>query len=375
MVGFGSIGGTSSLFIAVVQALINVAPSQCIHTAGHVHRPGLAFLLAFRDSENGVEVTVFPVTENHRFQGTSRRSVNETQRFIIPGYKLSCDCGDFYFRCQDILVNTSIQGDGREINVIFIPLEDGVLFVSYWFDSNNATVEWDTSVMDIPDCNPTLFYTANSNIYTICINSTQELITVYEIQKSQLIIENAVLVGPLTNISVPELSNSSSGLTRFVVQVSESENKVFFAVKNVVFEMNVLNSMSTKQLLELPGCIQIHKIRLARGEQLLLAYCADAYLCIDPVNEQWTSIRTYSLRGIPYLCPNKDYKVFLFNDTVSERNCLNFTVTSSNSCVICPVNIHSGICFEVEMKLTSLSQTKYTVWYLFSVSPHKATTH
>ena len=236
-VGFGSVGGIS---IVVLLALISVAPGRCPHTAGNEYRPGPVFLLAVRDDENRVEVTAFPATENHSFQG--RWPANEAQRFIIPGYKLSYDCGDYFFRCRDILVSTTIsERDGKQIiNTAFIPLENGVLLVSYWFDSNKATVEWDTSVMNVTDCNPTLFYSAGSNIYTVCINLTREVIAVYKVVKSQEKIEN------VTTVTVPKLS--SSALSSYVVDVSDSGNKVYFAVNNTIFVMNVLEPLMSKPL-------------------------------------------------------------------------------------------------------------------------------
>ena len=337
MVWFGSLGGTSSLFITVLQTLIIAIPGRCMRTTDHDNRPDMVFLLAFRDSENGVEVTTFPATENHDVQG--RSSANETQRFIIPGYELSRDCGDFYFRCQDILVTGSIQGDGgRDINVVFIPLENGVLLVSYWFDPNNATVEWDKSVIDVPFCNPTFFYTASNSIYTICINTTQQYIGVYEIQKLQQKIENATLVGPQAAISLSE--PSSSYLSSFII---DNENKVYFADKDIIFMINV-QSNQTPVKVYYPGCSQIHKVRFAvgvKGKLLLLVYCDDRYVYFDPIYEAPTSEHTYSRSRITYICPNKDYKDVLISHTEGDR--LNL-----DSEVIYNVSIGDGICFEFE---------------------------
>lgn len=337
MVGFGSLSGTSSLFITVLQALIIATPGQCMRTTYHANRQDIVFLLAFRDSEGGVEVTAFPATENHDVQG--RWSVNETQRIIIHGYKLSSDCGDFDFRCQDMLVTALIQEDGgRDINVIFVPLHNGVLLVSYRFDSHNATVEWDPSVIDIPVCNPTLFYTANSKIFTLCINSTRQMINVYEIRKLLPMIENVTLVGPLTGVPIQE--PSISHLSSFVL---DHENKVYFADKNTIYVIN-MQSNQTKNY-SVPGCTQIYKLRLAESEQLLIAYCGDRYVLFNPSYGDFSSVYTYSKSGKPYLCPNKDYKAVLFNDTEGEH--LHFTVADANRKVY-NVSIGDGICFEVE---------------------------
>ena len=57
-------------------------------------------------------------------------------------------------------------------------------------------------------------------------------------------------------------------------------------------------------------------------------------------------VHTYSRDGTPYLCPDKDYKVVLFNNT--EGDFLQFTLTGSKPYVIHGVNINTGICFENE---------------------------
>ena len=339
-------GGTSSLFLVVLLALINAAPGRRQHIiSDNKYRLGAVFLLAFRDTENGVEVAVFPAIENQNIHG--RSLANEAQRFVIQGYRLSSDCGDFFFRCQDILVTASIQGDGdRDINVIFVPLENGVLLVKYWFDSNNATVEWtDTSVIDFPVCNPTLFYTENSKIYTLCINSTLQVICAYEIQKLQPMIENATLVGPLSMVSI--LEPSSLHLSNFV---HDNENKVYFADKNTIFVINVQSNQTKKS--ELSGCTQVHELRPAISvgdeELLLIAYCADKYgtVCFDPIHGNWSSLHTYSNSGIPYLCPNEDYRAVFLNDTERER--LQLIIEGLIPKVIHNVSIGDGICFEFE---------------------------
>ena len=149
------------------------------------------------------------------------------------------------------------------------------------------------------------------------------------------------LLGPLTEIRVSN-SHSTSSLSNFVLV----EYMVYFDVDNTIFVMDVYDSTQTQRYPELPKCSQIHKLvpKLGDGnQQLLVAYCTDRYIYFDPVYGDWTSIKTFSTYGVPYICPSDDYQVTLFNNNEGEHT-LQFLVRGSSPNTIKNVSISSGIC-------------------------------
>ena len=277
---------------------------------------------------------------------------------FIPGHNLSSECGDQYFRCQELLVvNESLfvqnmdhtGGMSLNNNIIFVPLKDGALFLHLWYDSsNNMIINWSSFIVNSSNCTPTVSYNINSTIYMVCINSYTEYVAVYEVQlnlsDSVVEIEDVILVEQLTRSSFSiSGSNSSSNFSNFITV----DHKIFVAVGNTIIVMDI----DTKQLTQydpaaaaLPNCTQIYKLVPAIGagnQQLLLAYCIDRYVYIDPQYGDWTDGQCYSSNGIPYLCPDNNYRAISFiNGTLkfSERD-----ITLS---VNTRINISSGICFE-----------------------------
>ena len=307
----------------------------------------LTFLVVASNRENGVEITVFP-DELHT-------GLVDNRTYFIPDRSLPPECGAHYFHCQDLLVETVLPQDGGEMNVLFIPLKSGMAILSPLFTSEDGRLieEWHTFVVDGPDCSPTVIYKVENGMFTLCINFTLQHIAVYEIQlhwNEKQVIDRAVFEGPLTRLSITNLSTSY--ISNFVLNVSSQVHKVYFAVDNTIYVMDVLDPTRTRKYYDLPQCQQIHKLTLA-DNYLLLAYCSDRYLYFSLLYGDWTQLHTYSRYGIPYLCPNYNYKVTFFNHT--EGDFLKFTVTGSVQNITYNISISSSICFEIE-------NTTYFTW-------------
>ena len=194
--------GSCSLWLPLLALLplIRIAPVYCQHTEDY----GLTFLLAIKNNESGLEVrTLFP--ENHGSVSNNHASQRpdyelEFQVQFIPGHSLSSECGGQYLRCQELLVETSfLRGDGGVLNIVFIPLEKGILLLS-WYDSNiilTSTMEFNSSSSN---CSTIVFYKISGNFYMVCISSYEYFaVYVYEIQLKLRgsVVEDMILIGPL----------------------------------------------------------------------------------------------------------------------------------------------------------------------------------
>ena len=291
------------LLLVILLPLVRIAPAYYDHR--------VTFLVAIKNNESGLEVhTHFP--ENHGYEGSGSQPELESKMHFIPNRSLSSECGDQYFRCQHLLVEPLNTASG-DVNIIFIPLENGVLLLKYWYDSNNMTIESSSFIVNSSNCSPTVFYKIDSTIYTVCVSSYSGYFAVYEVQLSGSVIENTTLMGPLTEING---SFTSSNFTNFVL----IEHEVYFAVDNIIAVMNILNSTQMQIYSESPAeCTQIHKLVSAKStenQQVLLAYCTDTYFYFCITQRDWCERRLFSSEGIPYLCPDNNYRATLFNNTL-----------------------------------------------------------
>ena len=380
MMGLGQISRLKLLMIAFYY-LTNAVPGSCQQTesADSHQSPAVTLLVAVSNRRNGVEITVFP--------DKYHPGLVDNRTYIIPDLRsLPPECGAHYFRCQDLLVETVLLQDGREINVLFIPLESGMAILSQLFMSEDGKLieNWHTFVVDSPDCSPTVIYKAGKNTFTVCINFTLQHIAVYKIQvhwnETQII--DAVFEGPLTQLSI--INFSISYLSNFVLEVSSQVHKVYFAVDDAIFVMDANVPAQTKKYLETNvtdlECQRVLHVSVTRdkAQTLLLAFCSDRYIYYDPVYEDWKEIETYSRYGIPYLCPNNNYNVSFFNNT--EGDFLQFTKEGSIQNVTYNISISSGICCEIgnmtyfvwsDPQHNSVFVFDFVSGHLFPISPYE----
>ena len=318
----------------------------------------LTYLLSIEQEEtiNGLRITATPESRgwytNSFVYNCNVVSLPEPTSWLIPDVSLSLECGPEYFRCREVFVETSEDGECESTTAVFVPLESGMLLLNMWYDVNNCTLDLQTEIVNSSDCSPTVVYKTENKVFTVCISSVNNYIAVYEIQVhwNGSLIHDVVFVGPLTRVSITNLAELY--LSNFVLKLSSQEHKVFFAINSSLYVMDVSNPSHTKRYPALPGCDRVHSLSSVPGGPLLLAYCSDRSVYYDTVYGDWTRIQTYSRHGIPYLCPNGNYMVTFFNDT---RRSLQFSVANSNPMIIDNVDVTSGVCFDI-------GNTTYFIW-------------
>ena len=284
--------------------------------------------------------------------GNESSSITQ-QTYFIPNRSLSSECGDQYFRCQNLSVETFIAQDGGEVDIVFVPLENGVLLVSVWCDYCTGMLEWSEFIVDSPTvtCSPTVIYKSGNSFYTVCVSTRDPYMyaSVYHLDfrlNGSEIESGSLSLRPLTAMTF--MTNQTLKLSYFLVEVSSQENKVYFAVGGSILVLDVLNPTMTKPYPQLPDCSQINKLVLLSDEssRQVIAFCNDRVIHFDPVYGDWTRMYTFSTYGIPFLCPSSSYKVTFFND--ESRNYLQLSDSGSVPIIIHNVTVSSGICFEIQ---------------------------
>ena len=162
-------------------------------------------------------------------------------------------------------METLFLEDGREFEVFFIPLDDGLLLLSHWCDSTSYSqrvannYSWNIILStSLSNCRPTVVYNIRGKVYTVCTSSTNQYFSLYEVRLhlSGTAIENATLLGPLTEIQINSLTTSD--LSNFVLV---GHMIIFALVYSTIVFMDILDLSRIQQYYrELPECAQIHKL-------------------------------------------------------------------------------------------------------------------
>ena len=117
----------------------------------------------------------------------------------------------------DSLETWSDNDEEISIYIAFIPLETGLLLLSY--RSMYTTLELSTSIVNSFDCSPTVVYRISSKFYMVCVSS-HWYVAVYKVLLNATVygsmIEGAALIGPLTNVTI-SYSLSSSHLSNLII--------------------------------------------------------------------------------------------------------------------------------------------------------------
>ena len=362
------------LFVALF-SLIDVAPVYSQRTEDC----RLTILVAIKSNDSGLEIrTLFPDPEaldlvrTVSINGDSNNWPNHAGQLVpqvvfISGHYLSSECGEQYFQCQDVLVDTVLVQGGCAagvLNVVFVPLEKGVLLLSYWYDSNALALKIEWNIVSSSNCTSAAFFKITNDFFMVCV-TLSKYFAVYKIslKLNGSVIEDVVLSGHLTDINI-----SNSSLSNIILV----DNKICFAVGNTIVVMGIFDSsLPTYQYDQaLPQCTQIHKLVPIPDQPLLvLAYCTDKYFLFDLLYGDWTSVSPFSSSGKLYLCPDNDYSASLFTNSTLQLSVRDSLLNTINN-----VSITSGgVCFESHNKTYfaySDQQQDYIYVYDFITQKH-----
>ena len=232
--------GSCSLQLLLVVLLSSVRIYSPQRTEDH----GLPFLVAIKSNESGLEINTHLRLENHGNEDIERYRLHpEYQVLFIPGY--TClQRVVINFRCQELLslVKTPLfQGTNSnlKINIVFVPLETGILLLFNWYDSYN--VEMKFSIFNF-NCHPVVFHEIYSKVQYImvCINNYSHGNYTMRVYKVILTltssgIENVSLLGPRVTC---EIASS--------FHILNVEHKIYVAVGNTIIVMDALDPTQTQ---------------------------------------------------------------------------------------------------------------------------------
>ena len=342
----GSCTGSRWLLLIIAHfLLVRIVPTYWHWTKDESQQ---TFLLAIKGNQSGLEIRTYQLPENNGYVNSSGARLwseheLKPQVNFIPNRTLSSECGKQYFRCQELLVESQGIDDGTlNLNVVFVPLEDGVLVLfNKW---NSTKLEWNTIIKNTTNCSPTAFYNINSRFFMICISSHIALeVFVYRIKLNVFdpVIEESdiIIMKPLAKIYNTTNQSLTLNLSNFVVV----NDKIFVAIGNIIASINVSDTDSTKNL-TLKTCTQISNLVPTvdnQHGQMLVALCTDSIVYINcDQNGDLIEVQQYTSNGsVLYVCPDTEYKATLFNDT-------HLWLSSSPNIITVNIRSAGGVCFK-----------------------------
>ena len=296
-------------------------------------------VVSVHDTEDGVKVTLIPMTVSTEL----KPATFDTK--LIHGQRLSPDCGHQYFRCQHLLVTTSSQvTSGSSEHIVFVPLHNGLLLLKLYYSIQNSQMEFGSfNILNINRCSPTAVFKIYDSVYTMCTDLQNQYISVYEVRLNGTQIQQAELLGPLTGLSGEDLSGFASSdlvnMSDYLLYMDiPHQPLIYFAIDNYLFAIAPLDYSIYDEFNAIgTNCRHIYHLVKASSHSQLLAYCSEDYVYYDTEMQYWLSEHAYESSGVPYLCPNQNYGVTVYDDYLEYR-------IGSMTGTISDVDFDSGLC-------------------------------
>ena len=281
--------------------------------------------------ENKTEGIVVSVLNKHS------KGVLEYQ---VRGRYLSSQCGDHYFRCQDLLV---VHSKSNDQHIVFVPLIDGVLLLR--FSYNGTYIDNHTIEMDI-GCSPTAIFEILESIFVVCLNQETRYLATVKISPNYSSIKDS-LVGNLQSLNFngltdpPHLSNFKY-VNSYNSDIQNSQ-WILYASSNYVYTyLPLSNEMGPSNIL---GNCSIPESLVYVPDDILLVYCHDdSAVYFNLAYENAINQTQYSEHGQPFVCPNPDMLVSVF----ASASYIQYSLWSDHSRENFNINemkFDSGVCF------------------------------
>ena len=317
-------------------------------------------------AEDSVKVTLIPMVAGMELKPATFATK------LIHGHRLSPDCGHQFFRCQHLLfTQTSQASAGSSEYIVFVPLQNGLLLLELHHSIQNSQMEFGSfQILDSSRCNPTAVFKIYNSFYTMCTDLQNQYISVYEVRLNGTLLQQAQLLGPLTELSSEYLSGFASSdvvnTSGFLLYTDiPHQPLIYFAIDNYLFAIAPLDYSIYDEFNAIgTNCRHIYHIVKASKSQLLV-YCSREYVYYDTELQYWLSEHTYENSGVPYLCPDQSYGLTVYNDYLEYR-------IGSQEGTILDVDFDSGLCFNGstnENIFTYIDKTADSIHFINLTSP------
>ena len=301
-------------------------------------------MIAFTEEDGDVGISL--LYENADISANSAPSQNHVQ-LTVSGHQLSAECGDKFFRCQDLLVVSTPLNKTFTQHLLFVPLSDGLLIVELLHDglslSFNQQHILDTSLPASYHCSPVASYAILHGIYVVCVDSERRYVSLSYINLNKTSIKHSSLSYPNIEYRFEE-SEDMKTLSNFVyVEVDSNTERIYFTIGNRMYSINPLLDILNDDLGNIGNnCTHVTKLEYLGG-RLMRAYCNHVYVNYNLDYEDWVFQWWNDIDGIAYSCPNNKLHLNVFKNSVMY---IRFNINSQVGNINIPgENFDNGVCF------------------------------
>lgn len=287
---------------------------------------------AVEDSFEGVKISLV----------TLEGSEPQNMQITLRGSHLSPECGQDFFRCQDILVESL----NMQQQLFFIPLRGGLALVNVTVDrirQSPLTLHTDHLILSSRDsgleCSPSAVYKILDNYFAVCSNVSTNLVSALEIRLNKSSLGNSVLV-QASDITVPPFVGNVTNTSNFLhLEIDRNHEYIVVALGTAFFSLRPFD-YSAEQLADVPSqfCDGVYQLVPLNSAQFY-AYCTEHLYVYDIGEETWLLRDTFSRIGIPYQCPGLQTNISVFDNYIH----LQYTSTIEN--IDIKDDFIGGVCF------------------------------
>ena len=290
------------------------------------------FLLSIDKDSEGVTLSILATNGN----GDNLRVLH------LAGQKLPSDtqCGEDNFRCKSHL---KVKNTLLNSTVVFVPLHNALLLANFVLNDTGITVE-EYHLINLTrfNCTPITSVKILYSVYTICLNTEESYLALFEIRLNSESLTRTSVIGPLAR-NYFNIQNSSQ-VSDFKYIELYNFHFLYFAYANYLYYFDPLNYVLNYAGHFHPNCTSVKEL-VYIGEDTLIGHCREgATIYFDLNYESWTFYQPYSSYGRPLICPDYDKRLAVF----SEGGYVQFSDVSESGTIrlqLIGENFVSGECF------------------------------
>ena len=301
-------------------------------------------LATVSEESNGVAVSLY----NASSQLESDSGSHFSQRILMTGHRLSRECGEGFFRCQQLLVEKYHVNDTYH-SVVFLPLDGGLGMVDIAQTAPQYLVQHHTYFLQTnlgPDeqrCSPSAVFKILNVYLAACTNQTNNFVGMFEIRLNQTSLDNTQILYFTNHITIPHEWGAVANMSNFLhIELDFSHEYILFGVGTDVFSFRPLNYNTDRfSRVRESTCDRIHFLSPRAGAQFYI-HCANHFFIYDIGERDWIELDSFDQSGIPYVCPqepNADLSVFAGYIEYMDVQSLNVNVELSGDAY------SDGVCF------------------------------
>ena len=288
----------------------------------------------------GVDISVLAVGDTNDYQ--------QLTVLHLIGYRppSDTDCGGAdRFRCKDHLV---VKDTTLNSTTIFVPLQDALLLVEFISNDTHLNMqEYHLINLTRFNCSPVASFKIFRSVYTVCLNIEQSFLGLFEVRLNLDYLTRTIILGPLAGTNY---FNSIEGpsLSEFVYVELYHFHFIYFTYENHLYYFEPLEYYLQYSGALHRNCSSVKEL-VYIGDDILTVHCTrpDATLYYNLVYEYWTHYQLYSDYGRPYVCPdlNTQLKVYQSSGFIEIQQSTAMDEDDNNRFELAGENFVLGECF------------------------------